>query len=84
MVQARIGTWSIANAALTLTFTARTSTGSAWGTGPDSYLVRADATLGTPEQILTAIDDTDHLHFETVSIAPPAAACGAIALPADA
>jgi len=82
VVQARMGEWSIANAALTLTMTARTSTGSGWGTGPDSYLVRGDATTGTPEQILTAIDDTDHLHFETVTVPPPAAACGATALAA--
>lgn len=82
IVQARVGQWSVANAALNLTFTARTSVDSLWGTGPTAYTVRADATTGTPERILTAIDDTDHVHFEIVSVAPPAAACGASVLAA--
>lgn len=82
VLQARVGEWSIANAALNLTFTARTSVGSLWGTGPDSYLVRGDATTGTPEQILTPVGDSTHVHFEAVTVAPPAAACGAVTLPA--
>lgn len=45
IVQARIGEWSIANAALTMTLTARTSEGSGWGVGP--YAVRRGA--GTDE-----------------------------------
>lgn len=80
IVQARIGTWSVANAALNLTFTARTSVDSQWGTGPSTYLPRADAVSGTPEQILTAIGSTQPVHFEIVSVAPPAAACGATTL----
>ena len=82
VTQARVGEWSIANAALNLTFTARTSVGSGWGLGPTSYTVRADATTGTPERILVPIDDTDHLYFEAVTVAPPAAACGATTLAA--
>jgi len=74
--QARLGDFSVANAALNLTFTARTFPDSLWGLGPTAYTVRADATLGTPERILTAIDDDDHLHYETVTVAPPAAVCG--------
>lgn len=82
VVQARIGDFSVANAALTLTFTARTHDDSLWGTGPSAYLVRRDAVAGTPEVLLTAIDDSDHLHYETVTVAPPAAACGATTLAA--
>lgn len=78
--QARLGDFSVANAALNMTFTARTFPGSLWDTGPSAYLPRADATTGTPEQILTPIGATEHLHFETVTVAPPAAACGGIAL----
>lgn len=78
--QARMGDFSVANAALNMTFTARTFPGSLWGTGPSAYLPRADATTGTPEKILTAIGATEHLHYETVTVAPPAAACGGIAL----
>jgi hypothetical protein len=82
VVQARVGQWSVANAALNLTFTARTAVDSQWGLGPSGYLVRGDAATGTPERILTAIDDTDHMHFEIVNVAPPAAACGATVLAA--
>jgi hypothetical protein len=80
ITQARVGDWSHANAALNLTFTARTSVGSQWNLGPTAYTVRDDAVSGTPERILTAIDNTDHVHYEVVTAAPPTAACGAIAL----
>lgn len=83
IVQARVGEWTVENAALTMTLTARTSTGSQWGVGPDTYLVRRDAVTDTPEQILTAIDDNDHVHYETTTVAPPAAACAATVLAAD-
>jgi hypothetical protein len=80
VVQARIGQWSVANAALNLTFTARTSVDSQWGTGPSGYLVRGDATTDAPEVLLTAIGPRQHVHFEIVNVAPPAAACGATTL----
>jgi hypothetical protein len=82
VVQARIGAWSVANSALNMTFTARTSADSQWGTGPAAYLVRADATAGTPEVLLSPITATQPVHFEIVSVAPPAAACGATVLAA--
>lgn len=82
VVQARMGPWSVANAALNLTFTARTSRDSGWGLGPTGYLVRSDAVTGTPERILTAIGESQHAHFEIVDVAPPAAACGATTLAA--
>lgn len=82
IVQAKVGQWSVANAALTMTFTARTSVDSLWALGPTAYTVRADAATGTPERILTPIADDDHVHFEIVSVAPPAAACGASVLAA--
>lgn len=82
VVQARVGDWSMANAALNLTFTARTSPGSQWNLGPTAYTVRDDAVTGTPERILTAIDDQDHVHYEVVTAAPPASACGASVLAA--
>lgn len=81
VVQARVGEWSIANAALTLTFTARTHPNSQWGTGPATYLVREDAVSSTPEVLLSAIQADTHVHYETVTVAPPTAACAAIALP---
>lgn len=78
IVQARVGEWTVENAALTMTLTARTSGGSGWDVGP--YDVRADATLGTPEPLLTAIGPTQHMHHEVVTIAPPTPVCGATAL----
>lgn len=82
VVQARIGQWSVTNAALNMTFTARTSVDPGWGTGPSGYLVRSDATTGTPEVLLTAVGANTHTHFEIVDVAPPVAACGATTLAA--
>lgn len=79
VVQARIGEWSIANAALTMTLTARTSEGSGWGVGP--YNIRRDAvTPATLEPLQTSIGATQHAHFEVTSAPLPTAACGAVAL----
>ena len=75
MVQAQVGEYVVENGALTLTMTARTQAGSGWGVGP--YNVRADATLGTPEPLLTAIGANTHLHYEVVTVPAPAAVCGA-------
>ena len=82
VVQARVGEWTWENAGLTMTLTARTSPGSTWGTGPSGYLVRRDAVSLAPEVLLTAIDADTHVHYETVTVAPPAAACAATALAA--
>lgn len=81
--QGTVGEWTFENDGLTLTLSAITFAGSGWGVGPDTYLVRRDAVSGTPEVLLTPIGATDHMHFEQVTVAPPAAACGATALPAD-
>lgn len=78
--QARLGDWSFANAAINLTLTARTEIDSGWGTGPAAYLVRRDAVSDAPEVLLTPITDDTHMHYEVVTVAPPAAACGAVAL----
>lgn len=74
--QARLGDSSFANAALNMTFTARTEVDSKWGTGPAAYLVRRDAVAATPEVLLTAIGADTHMHYEVVTVAPPAALCG--------
>lgn len=82
IVQARVGEFSVANAALTLTLTARTHANSQWDIGPTAYTVRDDAVSGTPERILTAIGADTHIHYETVTVDPPAAACAATVLAA--
>jgi hypothetical protein len=80
VVQAQWGEWVIENGALTLTLTARTSSGSGWGVGP--YDIRRDATVpATLEPLLTAISPTQHVHFQTTSAPIPTAGCGAVALP---
>jgi len=81
--QARIGEWAVANAALTMTFTARSFPGSQWDVGP--YDVRRDATVpATLEPLLTPIGATDHAHFELSSAPLPTAACGCVELAAPA
>jgi hypothetical protein len=80
VTQARLGDWSMGNAALNMTLTARTSGGSQWGTGPAAYLVRRDAVTDAPEVLLTPLSDDQHLHFEWVTVAPPTPACGATVL----
>lgn len=81
ITQGTVGDWSFENAGLNLTLNAITSGNSPWGTGPATYLVRRDATTGTPEPLLTAIGPDDHMHFERVTAQPPAAVCGCVALP---
>lgn len=81
MLQAQLGEYTVENGALTMTLSARTAGGAGWGVGP--YNVRADATSGTPEPLLTAMGEEDHLHYEVVTIAPPADACGAQELPEE-
>lgn len=83
VVQGTVGDFTFENEGLTLTLSARTSGGSGWGVGPDTFLVRRDAVTGTPETLLTAIGPNDHMHHEVVTVAPPAAVCGCVALPAD-
>ena len=80
VVQARIDDWSFANAAVNFSVTARTAIDSGWGTGPAAYLVRRDAVTEAAEVLLTAVTDDTHMHYEVVTVAPPAAACGATAL----
>jgi hypothetical protein len=76
--QGTVGEFTFENEGLTLTMSAITQEGSGWGVGP--YNVRRDVTLGTPEPLLTAIGADDHMHFERVTLAPPAAVCGCQAL----
>jgi hypothetical protein len=78
VAKARVGEWTWGNVGLNMTLTARALFGSTWGVGP--YNVREDAVAGTPEPLLTAIDDEDFMHFETVTLAPPEAACSPSAL----
>lgn len=76
---ARWGEWTQQNGALLTTFTARTAAGGSWGVGP--YNIRRDATTpATLEPLLTTIGATEHLHFQSTTLAPPVAACGATPL----
>lgn len=81
VTQGTVGEFTFENDGITLTLSAITKAGSGWGTGPATYLVRRDAVSGTPEALLTAIGPNDHMHFEQVTVAPPAAVCGCQALP---
>lgn len=57
---------------------ARTRGGGQWGVGP--YDVTRDATLGTPQPLVSPILSTEHDHFQLTTLAPPAAACGCVTL----
>lgn len=65
------------NGTSTFQLTARTSRNSPWGIGPHN--VRRDA-AALPAKLLAPIDALDHRHLQMTTLAPPAAACGAIAL----
>lgn len=80
VTQGTVGDFTFENDGITLTLNAITKAGSGWGTGPASYTVRRDANTGTPEVLLTPIGANDHMHFEQVTVAPPAAVCGCTAL----
>ena len=78
--QAQWGEYVVQNGALTITLTARTSSGSGWDVGP--YDVIRSAVTPFPEgPLLTPISSTQHVHFETTSATIPTAGCGAIPLP---
>lgn len=83
VVQGQFGEWTVGNAGLTLSVTARTSSGSGWGVGPYTD-VRRDATTGDLEALLTPITETQHMHFELTSAPVPAASCEPTAIPVPA
>jgi hypothetical protein len=81
--QGQVGEWTIENDALTLTIqNARTRAGSGWGVGP--YDVDPADVANAPGPLIEPIGARDHLDLHTTTIAPPAAACGAVAMPAAA
>lgn len=81
VTQGTVGDWTFENAGLTLTLNAITSANSPWGQGPATYLVRRDAVTDAEEVLLTAIGANTHMHYERVTVAPPDAVCGCVALP---
>jgi len=80
VVQATWQEQTFENGPLNLTINARTQAGAGWGIGP--YNVLRDATVpATLEPLRSAITGTQHLHHEITTVPPPAAVCGAVALP---
>lgn len=65
------------NGTSSFTVTGRTQRSSPWGIGP--YNVRRDVS-NNPAKLLSPIDAADHRHLQMTTLAPPATACGAIAL----
>lgn len=59
---------------------ARTSSGSGWGTGPYNVLSKQSAPTG-PSPLLVAISSTDHMHMQLTTVAPPSPSCGALSVP---
>ena len=72
-----LGDFTLENAAVTFTVTnAATKDGTQWGVGPYDVI---DGAGGAAGPLLTPLDEQDHLHVQYTSIAPPAAACDALA-----
>lgn len=78
--QAQWGEWVVENGALTLTLTARTSSGSGWDVGPYD-VVRSTVTPFPVGPLATAITDSQHVHFEATSAPLPTPSCDSTALP---
>lgn len=75
------GDVSFENAAITFTITGSTAAGSTWGVGPYD-VINAGVAPGAPSPLLTAIGAADHYHGQVTTLAPPATACGCVALAA--
>ena len=80
VVQGQFGEWTLGNSGLIIDITARTQSGSGWGTGPYGD-VRRDAVSGDLEPLLTPITDTQHMHFELTSAPVPPISCEPTELP---
>lgn len=72
-----MGDITIENDAASFVLTGKTRKGSGWDTGPYN-VVLDDEDAASP--LLAAIGASDHLHIQTTTVAPPAAACGAATL----
>lgn len=69
-----VGDFTIENAAITFTVTGMvTRSGNRWGQGPYNVMLDGE----TPAVLAEAVVPTEHLYLATVSLAPPAAMCGA-------
>jgi hypothetical protein len=82
VVQAQINEYTVANAALTLSMTARTSTGSLWDVGPYADVMRSAVTPATLTALTTPIRPTEHGRIFKSSAPLPTPSCGAVELPA--
>jgi hypothetical protein len=71
------GDVTVQNGPVSFSVTGRTHNNSPWGLGPHN--IRLNAAL-VPSKLLVAIDPLDHRHIQVTTLAPPATACGAIAL----
>lgn len=75
-----IGDFTIENGALNLVINARAKAASGWGTGP--YDVDPTAVVGVPGPLLTPMGVNDVMDMHLTTVAPPAAVCGCVAMPA--
>jgi hypothetical protein len=75
------GDQTLENGATTFTISSRTHKDSPWGVGPYNVRMTQGATP-TAAPLLTAIQSDEHVRSLLTTLAPPAAACGAVALAA--
>lgn len=79
ITQGIMGDITIENDAASFVLNAKTRAGSNWGVGPHD-VVLDDEDAASP--LLAPIGANDHLHIQTTTVAPPAAACGSTSLAA--
>jgi hypothetical protein len=80
VVNGVIDAWTIENDAVDFQLNARTNPNSQWDVGP--YDVDPTAVVNTPGPLITPIGPDDHMDMHLTTVAPPAAACGCVALAA--
>lgn len=81
VVEGTMGDVTYQNGTANFVVNARTRRQSLWGVGPyDVYESEATATLGDPLPLLTPVGAQEHRRMFVTKLAPPAAACGCVAL----
>lgn len=81
IVQGTLGDLTFENGPISFTVSARSKSGSPWGTGP--FNIRNTKVAPAPAKLISAINALDHEHLQVVNLAPPAVACGATEVTPD-
>lgn len=81
ITNARLGDLEFTDGTLDVTVSGSTRAGGNWGTGPYDVVLNG-AAPGTPGPMLTPLGATCHRRMQLTTVAPPAASCAYVAVPA--